>query len=178
MTSIILDCETTGLAPVIKTTNQNKEIVREHKRILCISICNLANQEVKTFCGQDEKQFLKDFFSYLEMFDVNQLIGFNLEFDLNFIRARSFFNDVRMSESFLLSEKLDLRRVISSDQYSVGTLRTWAEVCGAVPVTENGEKMIENYEKGNWDFIRNHCIEDVGLTEIVFNRCKECGLIK
>ena len=178
MGKMIIDCETTGLAPIVKETNEKKEVIRVHKRLICISVVNLDNNEVVSFYGSDEKKMLVDFFDYCDKGILTQLVGFNLSFDLNFIRVRSFVNNVKIPPIFLRAEILDLRRIISLEEYSVGTLRTYGECCGVIAHTENGSQMIEMFEKGNWDFVKDHCEEDVSLTKIVLERCKECGLIQ
>lgn len=178
MSKIIVDCETTGLAPIVKEVNEKRETIRVHKRIICISIINLDNNETLSFYGQDETKILQDFFNYCDKEILTQLIGFNLGFDLNFIRVRSFVNGVKIPFIFLHADILDLRKVISLEEFSVGTLRTYGECCGITAHTENGSRMIEEFEKGNWDFIKDHCEEDVSLTKIVLNRCKECNLIQ
>ena len=56
---------------------------------------------------------LVDFFDYCDKGILTQLVGFNLSFDLNFIRVRSFVNNVKIPPIFLRAEILDLRRIIS-----------------------------------------------------------------
>ena len=179
MTKLIIDCETTGLSPVIKITDAVGHISREHRRLLCISILNIETGVISSFYGENEKQFLIDFFEFLDnRKPVSEIIGFNSQFDINFIKVRSFFHSIKISPQFLFAKKTDLRKAISEDKYAVGTLKFWAETFGAKSITEDGSKMSEMYEKGDWDSIREHSEEDVKLTQLLFNKCAECNLIK
>ena len=179
MSKIILDCETSGVSPVVKIFDKiTGEVTREHKRLLCISVLNLDTNEMRSFYGEDEKQFLIDFFKYLSKeVSLDEILGFNINFDINFIRIRSFYHNVKISDNFTWNIVTDLRKTISDEEYAVGTLKFWGEVCGVNAVSEDGSKMLELYAKKDWQKIKEHSEEDVKISLAVYNRCKECGLI-
>ena len=175
---MIVDVETNSLSPVVKSRDDLGNTIREHKRLLCISTLNIDTNEIRSFYGEDERQFLLDFFEYLHTnIYLEEIIGFNFDFDINFIRVRSFYHDIKMSDNFINCNSCDLRKVIFSEEYEVGILRFWGEVCGIIANSDDGSKMLELYEKKDWESIKKHSEEDVRITKAVYDRCKRVGLL-
>jgi DNA polymerase III epsilon subunit-like protein len=173
--SIIFDCETTGLAAFQKLCDEPRQIVSH--RILSIGVCNVLNGQIKVFCGEDESQILKDFFSFLDQEQETELVGFNCDFDLNFIKVRSFVNNIKMSDGFIKLKIIDLRNVLNNSQYAVGSLGDYANALGITKKTENGKQMPIFYQNKQWDKIEDHCYEDISISLAVYKRCLEVGLI-
>lgn len=160
----IYDLETTGLESFTD-------------RILCISLINIANEEEKTFSGEDEQKILQEFWDFIK--GAEQLIGFNNHnFDYPFLLQRSLFYGIRIDKNI---KQIDLRKEsngfwTSYKQRIKGKLSDWAEKFGIKVETDNGCEMPAMYAKGDWTGICNHCSEDVKITLQLYKRCKECGL--
>ena len=166
---IIFDLESTGLEPF------------EH-RILCITIMDIKTLELKSFCGEDEQQLLKDFFK--EVKDVTNFIGYNSQsFDAPFILQRCMFYGIPLTKTFLsINNQIDLRKhslgfFLSFNKYQKGKLTQWAEKFGDKVETPNGSKMPKLFLAKDWEGIQKHCVEDVIITHKLFLRCKLCGVL-
>jgi uncharacterized protein YprB with RNaseH-like and TPR domain len=165
MTKFIMDIETNGLNPI-------------KNRIISISLLEISNSIPTTFYGEDEKRTLEQFWNCIR--DCEGVITFNGDsFDLPFIIARSLIHQVKIRKDL---KNLDLRKIVNSfwysyEKHSNGTLRDWASILGFIVETEDGEKMIELYNKKNWKEIVFHNSEDVKITKLLHQRCLECGAI-
>ena len=169
---IIFDIETTGLSPLEKIKYIEERIV--HK-IVAIAALNIENNIKEVFIGEDEKVMLTNFFNFIK--EGNYFIGFNTDFDFNFIKVRALVNNVKINNNFNENNIIDLRKKLNSNQYAVGRLRDYCKLIGVNSSTENGEHMLEFYEKKEWDKIKEHCLEDIEITKQLFNRCVNCNLL-
>lgn len=173
MVTYIIDLETTGLNPIEKLEINGIREIKQNK-IICISILNLENNELKTFLGENEKDVLYDFWKYVG--DDCELIGFNINFDLNFLYVRSFLNNIKIN---IINEMLDVRKLIYKySDFGVGKLSELSELTGLKSTTSNGSQMLELYNNKNWNEIKRHCEEDILLTKHLFDRCKFLNFIK
>lgn len=165
----IFDLETTGLSPL------EREDELKANRILCICLrSEEPGQPVLTFCGEDEKLLLENFFQATG--EVKALAGFNTDFDLEFLFVRAFLLGVRIPDSFQRIPKYDLRTIINPfNRRAVGRLADYAQLLGVPPETSNGSEMPELYAQKKWDEISRHCEEDVALTLLLYNRAKACN---
>lgn len=167
----IFDLETTGLSP-LERQDQLKT-----NRILCISLLSTQpGAKPQTFCGADERAILDNFFKALEQ--VQSLVGFNTDFDLEFIYVRSILLGVRIPDKLQRMIKYDIRQIINPfNRRAVGTLGDYATLLGKPPRTSNGAEVPELAAQGNWSEIQAHCEEDVELTLMLYNRAKACNRI-
>jgi len=167
MTYLITDAETTSLDP------------SENGRITCISTFNLDNNQVKSFCGIDEKKILSEFWEYVTSLCCPTLVTFNgSTFDIPYIVHRSIVRIEKIAKYRLL----DLRQVVNSffhsyDKKTKGNLSYWAAVLGIDQKTPPGAYMITLFIEKRFDEIKEHCEEDCVITKALFERCKEVGLI-
>lgn len=162
---IVIDIETDGL-------NAMKD------RITCISCLSVMGDVINTFCGEDEKKILEEFWS--RYIDNLKIITFNGDgFDIPFIIKRSLINNIKMKK---IGTLVDLRKIVngffySYNKYEKGTLNDWSNVLGFGDKDSNGEEMIKAFERNDYEFIKEHCEEDVKLTKALYKRCVECNLI-
>ena len=168
--TICYDIETTGL------------LAFEH-RILCISIIDADTSEIKSFCEDDEEKLLKDFFE--EVKDVKNFVGYNSQsFDAPFILQRCLFYGIKLTPEFLnINRQVDLRKhalgfFLSYNRFAKGKLTDWAAKLGLPVETSSGEHMPKLYLEGKWDEIEKHCLEDIKLTLVLYNRLLLCGVLK
>lgn len=163
----IFDLESTGLLDNL------------FERILCICVYNVDTKETKCFTGKDEQLILIDFFNDLKLYDDITLIGFNSEsFDLPFIIRRAVVHGLYIPTF----RSKDLRKIVNGFNFSYnrnekGKLRDWATVLGIPITTENGSEMFELYKKEEFGKIRDHCIEDLKVTNALYERVDKCGLL-
>jgi len=171
----IFDIETDGIAPFEKLNERNEvRQVVEH-RIISIGVMHVERGICECFCGDDEADILRMFFAFIE--NENTLVGFNCEFDLNFIRVRTLVNNVKASVNFKSICVVDLRNAINNYKFAVGTLSDYAKALNLEVKTQNGEMMPFYFKEKNWLQIKNHNLEDVQLTLRLYQQCKGCGLI-
>jgi len=173
MTTCIFDAETSGLAPIELVSKEPRQV--KQNRIISIVVMNIEENRKECFYGDDEKKILTDFSNFLK-YQIS-LIGFNCEFDLNFIKVRCFVQGVSLPEGFKNMKIIDLRKVLNSYEYAHGTLSEYGKFIGFEAKTESGKMMPIYFETKQWDKIKDHNLEDLELTLLVYNRCKECNLI-
>ena len=168
MTKYILDIETNGLDSI-------------KDRITCITLLEINNDIPTSFYGENEKNILEQFWNSIK--SAEEIIYFNGDgFDLPFLIKRSLINNVRISDNFSKIKFIDLRKTVNSffssyNKYEKGSLNDWANILNIEIKTENGLKMLEFYEKKNWKAIREHCEEDVYISKLLYERCKNCNLL-
>ena len=165
MTTYIYDVETTGLNPATD-------------RILCISVCELANDNVTTFIDKSEKLVLEQFWAYTKW--ANKMVGFNSNnFDIQFILARSVINNVKISEHHYTVKYIDVRELMYPyNNFMKGCSCEFAAALGISVETENGSHMLGYYHRGEWDEIKAHCSEDTLITKQLFLRLRDVGIDK
>lgn len=162
---IIIDIETSGL-------NAMKD------KISCISF--YFEDEIKSFFGFDEKEILKKFSLFLHKLENIHFIGFNVDsFDIPFIIKRCIINNVRFLNKFKIT---DLRKTVngffySYNKYEKGTLDEWSCILNGCKKETNGLEVVDAYNKGDFEKIKEHCEYDVKVTKKLLERCKEVGLL-
>lgn len=163
----IFDIETTGLNPI-------------SDRITCISIFQETLQPI-SFYGEDEAKLLKQFF--IAISGSEKLYGFNIEsFDIPFIIKRALINKVKFPNNWRTIKFIDLKKIVngfwySYEKYVKGTLNEWAKILSLEEKGSSGLEVIEAYEKMDWKTIVKHCEKDVILTNALYKRILECGLL-
>ncbi len=164
----IFDIETSGLAAI-------------EDRITCISILDVATNEITSFYGPNERKILQDFFSKIN--GASEIIGYNIIFDLPFLIQRSLINNVGVCSNYRTLNTTDLR-LISTAFFRVynravkGTLDQWSEHLGLGKKKTTGEQMVKFYNNREYEKIKDHCSEDVKITAALYWRLRNCGLIK
>ena len=170
---VVVDIETVSLDP-----NLDKGALDALTgRIVCIGMLmddGTCLKEV-AIAGEDEVQILTKFWSTIKSTDV--LVGHNvLEFDIPFIRQRSWIMGIRPSRV------VDLRKYYTVDVQD--TMQVWTNWGFKKGVTLDalggalgcGQKTGHGMDVGQWwairdlDSIKAYCLEDVRLTYRVYCR--------
>jgi DNA polymerase elongation subunit (family B) len=171
--NVFLDVETTTL----DNENPKGALSALTGRIVCV--CTLRDNGTtlteQTFIGQDEAELLRGFWQSVKPTDT--LVGHNaLNFDLTFIRQRSWILEVRPSR------RIDLRRYYTKDVVDTmqvfsnwGTtkfpgLNDLAEALGVGQKTGEGCQVGDWWAAGDLGSIAAYCRADVRLSFKVYNR--------
>lgn len=160
----IFDIETNGLEPV-----------KENHRVTCITL--MRGENILTYACEDEKEILEQFWLKLE--DDDALINFNGdEFDIPFIITRSLINNVPIKRV----RSIDLRKLVNGfkfnfDKFKSGSLDKWGTLLGQKEKLENGLVVVGAFNRRDWDTVIKHCVYDVKLTKLLYDRCVLCRLL-
>lgn len=170
---VVVDIETIPLDNKL----ENAALDAMTGRIVCIGLL-IEDKDGTTesvLMDQDERKLLKSFWEMLRPTDL--LIGHNLlEFDLPFIRQRSWICGVRPSRT------IDMRRFYTVEV--VDTLQLWtnwgykkgATLDNLGRILNCGQKLASGGDVGTWwaagdyDSIRRYCLEDVRITYRIYCR--------
>ena len=166
-TYLIIDAETTSLEP------------SENGRVTCISTYNKDNGETKSFIDLDESKILRDFWDYVKSLKTPTLVTFNGSyFDIPYVVHRSIVRNEKVFSYKLIDLRLIANSFFTSyDKKAKGSLAYWAAVLGIEQKTPPGAEMINLFMEKKLDEIKCHCQEDVLITNALFDRLKEVGLI-
>jgi predicted PolB exonuclease-like 3'-5' exonuclease len=145
-------------------------------RVVCVGLLmdDGAQLSELAMADEDEAQILTKFWSAIHPSDT--LVGFNLiEFDLPFIKKRSWLCNVRPTRS------LDLRRYYSTHVDVMQLWTNWsfrkfvsldtlsvALNCGQK--SAHGEDVAEMWATGDLDRIKQYCVQDVWITYRMYCR--------
>jgi len=164
---MIIDIETLGLTPI-------------EEKIICIGIKDIEEDRINVLYGDDERLILSLFWS--NMIGVDKIVTYNgNNFDIPFIIMRSIINGVKITVD-IKDKLLDLRNIcnsfsISYEKYTKGKLSNWAKILNFTTKTENGEYMKDFYNSKEWNKIIEHCKEDISVTQLLYDRLVDVGLI-
>lgn len=166
--NIILDLETSGLSPF-------------GGRIFAIGMMDLDTKEVSIFLEKDEDYLLKQFIKALNKSKEIRIIGYNLSFDLSWLKLRMlkyglvsfFYRDVHWVD--LMDVLMSLE---SGENVPRRRLSDWIEYFGF----EDGDKsrgfsMLSFWESNQYEKIKDHLKNDLNKTFLIYERLKTCGLV-
>jgi hypothetical protein len=171
--NVVLDIETVTLDP----TNAKGALSATTGRIVCIGLLLDDGEQIteQSLCGTDEAELLSSFWATIHAGDV--FIGHNiLEFDLLFIRQRSWILNVRPSRT------IDLKKYYTADLFD--TMHLWSNwgaqrhtslnclgsALGCGNKTGKGSDVAAWWDAGDLAAISAYCQEDVRLTYKIFCR--------
>lgn len=175
MVEFIIDIETNGLN--VFERDDDKQTTKINV-ISCISLYDVVEDKITSFCGSDEHKILEDFTIFLESSmstgEQIEFIGFNIEsFDINFIRAKLLINNIKL----LPYKIVDLRKIINPDMYAKGRARDYYMSMGLDYKTSNGNFMPQYYLEGRFDLIKEHCEEDIRLCFELYKKMCYCRFL-
>jgi len=166
----VIDIETTGLDYF-------------QDRIIAIGLAYETKEGVKLkiFIDEDEKQLLTDFWHFMEKLDPTKIIGFNFEFDWSFIINRSLKYKIKMRYYRRYYERVDLRKILNTNNYAKGRLIDYSELFGIekelkkkFPEEEKlGDSMKEAFENRDFKSIELHVKLDVLRTLSIWRLIKK-----
>lgn len=170
--TVVLDIETVSLDPNLA----KGALDALTGRVVCVGmlIDDGARLVELAIASEDEVQILTEFWGAIQSTDV--LVGFNLiEFDLAFLKQRSWICNVRPSRS------LDLRRFYSTH---VDVMQLWSNWsfrkfvsldalstalnCGQK--SAHGKDVAAMWAAGDLESIKECCLEDVRITDRIYRK--------
>ena len=185
MNYLVFDVETVPLEikdDIIKEYLMNKQISKEmrslnplYAKIICICL-KPKDEEVVILSGENEKVLLEQFWSIAK--DYNLFVTNNgYGYDVPFIIIRSIINKIRPSIKINInkfsmenSNHFDTMIFFSQNVFTNPRLDIVAKTLG-IDIGENrftGAEVERLHKEGKWDEIKQHCKEDVEITEKVY----------
>ena len=164
---VTIDTETTGLNPL------KDELVAIGIRV---------DGKSKLFCRDDnigEAEILGNFWGWLSSIPHPILVGYNFDFDWQFLKLRSLKYGLIVRHFDKYNERIDLRLILNPDRYTKGTkLGDYCEFLGIHDGDElSGSDVPTLWEQHDYDSIKKHLIFDIEKTEALLIRLRDCGLI-
>ena len=139
--------------------------------------------KTEIFISADEKKILEEFWSEwkrIKQENQNSLaVGFNIiRFDIPFIVARSFINNVEIVP-FMLKSVVDLKEKINAYRYgkSRGKLSEFGKFLGLEILDINGSKIADLWSENKIEGIKKYLSKDLEITEQLLIRAKETKII-
>lgn len=164
---LVFDIETSGLNPWLED---------------CISCICAKTSEGKIFqeAGDNEITIIANFIEFVKQNitkDYN-LISFNgIAFDLPFIFVRNTMNDLLYSDVFVLKtfNHIDLMKITKKwiSLEDMGLLYNCS-----LKKSLNGFEAIKLYKEKRFEELKQYCLNDVSLTEEIYNKMIALGTIK
>lgn len=157
----ILDIETTSFQPW-------------SGRIICIGIKDACNGDVQVFYDEDEGSLLMRFLRHVNKKHYNEIIGFNLAFDMRFIFARclrykiqtyGFFDTVQTDMMMILK---NVKKGYNYNQ--PGTLDDWANALLGKKKLFDNTQVPELYDQGRIQDLFEYNQNDLELTYELWKR--------
>lgn len=156
----IIDIETTGLQPL-------------RDRIIAIGVSTPTRTEI--FHDMNEGTLLWKFWDYFRSAPGSvRFVGFNVDFDWNFLRLRSLRHQVKIIYPTLI----DMRQILNDDRYAPGTLKEYAAFFGFdINDSHDGKDVPELWSRKQIKPILAHLNSDVMLSLKIWQRIEECMVV-
>jgi DNA polymerase elongation subunit (family B) len=143
----------------------------------------LRGKETELLYFKDEKEPLTKFWGKLQEIKPNLIVTFNgYNFDIPFIQIRSQTKGVQPSMDINLnkwrienSNHFDCMQVLSASQTFLNVALDISCKIFEIPVPKPryyGDDVYKLYENGDMDAIKEHCRQDVELTEQLYLRLR------
>jgi DNA polymerase elongation subunit (family B) len=160
----VIDIETESLDP-------------KEGRIICIGIKDVECQSAEVFYDDDEIEMLRRFLEYFHGKKFDQIIGYNILFDLRYIFARCLKYRI-YSNGFFRSLHVDLMLIMKSvkNVFSMnkpGTLEEWSQFLFGESKLETAESVPVLFTKGEIQRIIDYNRKDLELTYQLWKRIQE-----
>lgn len=159
----VLDIETEALHPV-------------DGGIICIGIMDVDTGKILVFYDTDEEQMLRDFVDYFSKKGFQEIIGYNVLFDIRYIFARLLKYNINSLGMFrviftdLMSIMKSVRSIWSMNR--PGTLQEWSAFLfgeGKLVITS----VADLYQQGLIDRLLAYNKRDVEITYCLWKRITE-----
>lgn len=141
------------------------------------------NEKNILISGDDEKEVLEKFWEKWRQISieskVTNVVGFNIiRFDMPFITARSFINNVKI-KPFNLKQIIDIREKINAYRYgkSRGKLKEYAELLGIDTMGIDGADVAMLYKNKETDTLLKYLQSDIEITDKLYKRAVETNII-
>jgi uncharacterized protein YprB with RNaseH-like and TPR domain len=143
-----------------------------------------SNKENKIFLSENEKEILENF--WIEWSTIRKgnpsipVVGFNINnFDMPFIVARSFINNVVISP-FTLKQIVDLRDKINAYKYGEarGKLKEYAKLLGIEILDVDGSDVAQLCKNKEYEKLGEYLCKDLEITDALYIRAVETNISK
>ncbi len=152
-------------------------------RILVIG-CKLPGRETELLYYNDEAELLLKFWGKLQEIKPNLIVTFNgYNFDIPFIQIRSQFRCIKPTLNINMnkwkmenSNHLDCMQILSASQAFLNVALDISCKVFKIPVPKPryyGDDIYKLYEDGDMEAIKEHCRQDVELTEQLYLKLRK-----
>lgn len=153
----VVDIETTGINPW-------------DSRIVCIGAVDPAEpDDIKVFFDLDEAKVLRDFIDWFNSKAFNQIVGYNVGFDLRFIFAKCMQYRIQCGQ-FANADLFDIMQVMQQvkqkfvyGRQKPGRLDVWAQLLLGEKKLGTGEDVLKWFEKKKYSKIIKYSKKDVEI---------------
>lgn len=135
---------------------------------------NTKTKKINVFHYEKEEILLIQFLQYFNKHHFQQVIGYNISYDVRFIFSRCLKYNLA-APAFFKSKKVDLMRILKSvnggyDFNKPGTLDQWCQYLFNKSKTYNNIEIPSLYELGRIDDILSYNKNDLKLTYNLWKR--------
>lgn len=159
----ILDIETTSFQPW-------------SGRLICIGVKDISTEEDHIFYDENEESQLIQFFRHINKKQYDEIIGYNLAFDMRFIFARCLLYKLPTNGFFNKTHTdimMTLKNVRKSYNFNQpGTLDDWAKALLGKKKLFDNTKVPELYSQGRLKELIEYNQNDLELTFELWKRIK------
>jgi len=155
MKRCVIDVESEGLEPW-------------KDRLICVGCRDTDSPKTKVFFSEDEKDLVNEFISYYNRKGFNEVIGFNVSFDLRFIFAKCLKYRIPAPKLFnshfvdVMDNVKSIRRMYSYNKS--GKLDDWLQYLFGIGKLEKGKSVKDMFEKREFTRIILYNRQDVNMT--------------
>ncbi len=159
----VLDIETEGLEPW-------------KDRLICIGCRAVDGKKTFVFFEDDEKTTLEQFLAWFNRNGFNEVIGYNLSFDMRFLLAKCLKYEIPAPELFnaLFTDVMDNVRAVRK-MYSYnkpGKLDDWLQYIFGIGKLEKTGSIKNLYGRHEFTRIINYNKQDVEMTLALWQRIR------
>lgn len=172
--AICLDIMTTGIDPL-------------RKNIIMMGYQKLANKSLKEILFnadlsrenmlENEKVILKDFLYFIKNEKIKHIIGFNILFDIEFIRIKSIKHELNFSDLDL--NIYDLREIFLGEKFKYTSGTTLQDLLKFLSIKDenrfSGADIPFLFFYGKYSNIIDHLNYNLDKTKLIFNRLYQLG---
>lgn len=160
----VIDIETESLDP-------------KEGRITCIGTLDVENSKTLFFCDDDEQLLLRRFLDFFHDKGFNEIIGYNIMFDIRYIFARCLKYNIP-SNGFFKSEFNDLMHTMKSVRKIWSSNRSWGLEDWSRFIFGAGKLLLSDsvdgkYKMRNIDEIIRYNEQDLKLTFMLWKRIQD-----
>jgi DNA polymerase elongation subunit (family B) len=153
---------------------ETESIDPKEGRIICIGLKDVESGKTIVFYDDSELELLRSFLDFFHNKGFNEIIGYNVMFDIRYIFARCLKYGIQ-TNGFFKSEFNDLMHTMKSvrkiwSMNRPGTLEEWSEFLfddGKIPLSKSIKEL---FDSGRVTDIINYNKRDVELTFRIWKR--------
>jgi len=145
-------------------------------QLVCIGILNIdsENQEIQSFTGSYEEMVLKNFLRYFNNNQFDEIIGYNLCWDIRVVLSRCMKYRLR-ADAIYRARCTDLMMILKGfgkgyNYNEVGSLDMWSKFLGGPGKIKTEASIEDLYKMGRWSEIIEYNIRDLKLTYDLWDR--------